>query len=387
MALYKENERICRELGDKVKLQAFLGNQALILKARGEIDKAMKLLKEKECICRELGRKKSLSKSLGIQANILSDQGNLDGALALLKEQEQLCRELGDKEGLVDSIGNQANILYYRDDLYGSMLLHKEVENLCRELGNKHGLQASLGNQALILKARGELDDAMRILKEQELICRELKIPDGLATSLANQALFLAEEIGQPHEAIPLAEEAYRLATDHGLTVLAQQFKPLLDYIRFEISQTQTKANVMSEYEIIHLPNIPAEREYIKKLYCEFCGGQINGNRVGSHPAADGQMQDFWDIKCTKCGKTNRIILSVPSLKSIDDLLAMFDLNKQTTIEPNKQAPVIATPHHDADPNRASQLNKQYQEELAKWKALPLWKRLKTKKPEPPKGI
>jgi hypothetical protein len=47
----------------------------------------------------------------------------------------------------------------------------------------------------------------------------------------------------------------------------------------------------------------------------------------------------------------------------------------------------IPTPHLGADPGRAAQLNIQYQEELARWKALPWWKRLTVKKPEPPTGI
>jgi len=44
-------------------------------------------------------------------------------------------------------------------------------------------------------------------------------------------------------------------------------------------------------------------------------------------------------------------------------------------------------PHPTADANRAAQLNLEYQQALAQWKALPLWKRLGTKRPERPTGI
>lgn len=40
-----------------------------------------------------------------------------------------------------------------------------------------------------------------------------------------------------------------------------------------------------------------------------------------------------------------------------------------------------------ADAQGAALLNIQYQRELAAWKALPWWKRLRVKKPEPPAGI
>jgi hypothetical protein len=46
-----------------------------------------------------------------------------------------------------------------------------------------------------------------------------------------------------------------------------------------------------------------------------------------------------------------------------------------------------STPHPAADPERAYRLNLQYQQELARWKALPWWQRLRAKKPEPPRGI
>ncbi|NIN98726.1 MAG: hypothetical protein GTO49_27890, partial [Anaerolineae bacterium] len=68
---HKEEERICRELGRKDGLAICLGNQALILKDRGDLDEAMALHKEEERICRELGRKDGLATCLGNQALIL----------------------------------------------------------------------------------------------------------------------------------------------------------------------------------------------------------------------------------------------------------------------------------------------------------------------------
>lgn len=47
----------------------------------------------------------------------------------------------------------------------------------------------------------------------------------------------------------------------------------------------------------------------------------------------------------------------------------------------------IPTPHPAADPERAAQLNMQYQSERKSWEALPWWRRLATKKPQPPQGI
>jgi tetratricopeptide (TPR) repeat protein len=188
MALLVEEQQICRELGNNEGLQRTLGNQALIVYARGDLDGALALLNETECLCRELGNNEGLQRTLGNQANILHDRGNLDDAMALHKEQERICRELGNKDGLSGALGNQANILHDRGDLDGAMTLHKKQERICRELGSKDGLQLSLGNQAGILKAHGDLDGAMALLKEQEHLCRELGNKDGLQRTLGNQA-------------------------------------------------------------------------------------------------------------------------------------------------------------------------------------------------------
>jgi tetratricopeptide (TPR) repeat protein len=275
MALYKEQERLCRELGSKYGLSISLGNQGIILRALGELDGAMDLYKEKERMCCELGNKDGLQASLNNQANILNSRGDpegamapykeqerlyrelgnkyglqaslnnqglilkargeLEGAMALYKEGERLCRELGNKDWLQAFLGNQANILYDKGDLDEAMTLYKEQERLCRELGNKDGLQASLGNQGFILKALGDLDGAMALYKDQERLCREFGNKDGLSTSLINQAELLSDKLGRHQEALPLAEEAYQIASTHGLTQIANQIKVILEKIREKI--------------------------------------------------------------------------------------------------------------------------------------------------------
>jgi tetratricopeptide (TPR) repeat protein len=79
---------------------AKLENQANILSDRGDLDGAVALFKEAESLCLELGNKDGLLRALLSQANILYSRGDLDGAMVLYKEGERLYRELGDKQGL-----------------------------------------------------------------------------------------------------------------------------------------------------------------------------------------------------------------------------------------------------------------------------------------------
>jgi tetratricopeptide (TPR) repeat protein len=292
MGLYKEQERLCRELGDKAELSGSLGNQASILCTLGELDGAMAFYKEQEDLCRELGDKAGLQTLLGNKATVLYRRGDLDGSMAFYKEQEDLSRDLGNKASLSLSLGNQALILATRVDLDGAMALYKEQERLCRELGDTAGLQVSLGGQASILQEQGNLDEAMGLYKEQERLCRELGDkarlarclggqalilngwshalgprvgpllrddalalhkeaveldrevgdPGALAGSLASQAILLGPVMHRSREALPLAEEAFRIATDHGLTALAPGIKRVLDEVRAESHSVSEQA-------------------------------------------------------------------------------------------------------------------------------------------------
>ena len=61
-------------------------NRGVARRDRGDLDGAMELLKEEERICRELGNKDGLQRTLGNQANILYARGDLDGAIATLQQ-------------------------------------------------------------------------------------------------------------------------------------------------------------------------------------------------------------------------------------------------------------------------------------------------------------
>lgn len=302
MALHQEVDRICHEIGSRDVLAVSLCNQGCILLDRDDLDGAMTLFKEAEHICRDIGDKRGLQVCLGQRAHILRSRGDLDGAMALHQDVERGCREIGNKDVLAMSLNNQAMILLDRGDAEGAMALLKECETVCGDLGNKDILQECLVDQAMILKEGGHPDEAITLLKEAERICRELNDPKALAGSLAQQALVLVDMEGRPGDALPLAEEAYQLAVNHGLTRLARATEGTLDFIRQRFNSVQQSA-------------------------------------LG-----------------------------------------------ERTETPTKYSALYHA-HPSADPERAFRLNRQYQEELARWKALPLWKRLTVKKPAPAEEI
>ena len=191
MELHKESENLCRDLGNKSQLSRSLTNQGVLLYSRGELDGAMALFKESESLSRELGDNDGLRRSLHDQALILEDRGNIEGAMVIYEECGRLCRELGDKKGLQSLLINQGVIQESRGNIEGAMALYEKCESLCRELGDKQGLQGCLNNQAVILTNRGDLGGAMALHKESERLCLELRNKERLTSALNNQARIL----------------------------------------------------------------------------------------------------------------------------------------------------------------------------------------------------
>jgi len=186
LALHKQKEAICLELGNRDGLQSCYCNQSNILHAWGRLEEALALHKQEEAICEELGDKDGLQASYGNQAEILRAWGRLEEALELHKKQETICLELGNKNDLQGNYGNQALILQGWGRLEEALDLHKKEEAIAVELGNKDQLSRSYGNQANILYLRGRLEEALALHKKEEAICLELGSRYGLALCYAN---------------------------------------------------------------------------------------------------------------------------------------------------------------------------------------------------------
>jgi len=215
LALHKKEEAICLELANQDDLGASYGNQALILKAWGRLAEALALLRKQEAICLELCNQDGLQRSYGNQAVILQAWGRLDEALALHKKQEAICLELSDKDSLQIGYGNQAVILQMWGRLEEALALHKKQEAICLELGNKDGLQRSYGNQALILRTWDRLEEALALHKKEEAICLELGSKDGLGASYGNQAVIL-QAWGRLEEALVLLKKQEAISLELG---------------------------------------------------------------------------------------------------------------------------------------------------------------------------
>lgn len=223
MKLHREEEQMYRNLGKRQDLGKALASLALILMRKEDLDGAMALLVEKELLSRELGDLRGLSLVLSYQASVHIQRHETDRAMALLKEMEQMCRKAGYRSILADALNKQSGIHVRSGDVDAAKSLLEEAEQIYAETGETVMRATVLENQAHICVDQGDVDTALRYYREAEKIYRELGDPDFVAISLCDQADAMAHHRTRCQEALPLAEEAYRLATKQGSSSVARQ--------------------------------------------------------------------------------------------------------------------------------------------------------------------
>jgi hypothetical protein len=331
MNLFEKAEQFHRKMGDKAPLANALGGQAKILALHGDLNQAIARFREEEQIYRELHDDAGLSLNLGNQARVLERQGELDEAITRLQEQERIAMRLGRLSEIRDSVSAQIRIRAALGDSKSALEAGEALGQIARQTLDQAGLASSLFSQGEQLLSRADAEGALARFHEAEEIYRQLKNPVKLSQALNNQAVILSRTLNRSAEALPLLKEKEQI-----------------------------------------LRRLNNQSELAKTLFVE---AVLLVKELGLPDEASPIAEECYRI-ATDCGLTevqNRIKSLLREIGSSVD---------------SKSISVAApTPHPAADPERAFRLNVQYQQEAARWKALPWWKRLTAKKPEPPTGI
>jgi tetratricopeptide (TPR) repeat protein len=132
------------------------------------------------------------------------------------------------------------------DRLEEAMDLYKQIEQFQRQLDDKFDLSSNLSAQAWILAQRADFDEAMNVYTELQQLERKAEDYVGLVSALYSHVYILKEELNRPHDALPLAEEAYQLACVHGVVPLEAKCKSVLETLKQELktsSMSRPKAS------------------------------------------------------------------------------------------------------------------------------------------------
>ena len=416
---HREEERICREVGNRESLQACLGNRSLLLRQLGRWDEAMASVDEAEKICRELGYKLGLAYALSSRARILSDRGEYMSALQALSEQEEIGHAIRDQWLVANALGGMGQVAASHGEFDTARELLKRQEAISRELGDSKGIAGALEKQAGLLASQGDGEGAMRAYREQEAVYRDSGDDKGAADAIANQAILLMEEerLDEATERLRAEEELCRKSGyDLGLSncignkaVVSSKQGDLHEALRFLEEQEsvcrrmkymsglsrclQNKANTLGKLaDLEGALSAQQEAEQVRREMRDY----------------EGVAQSLM-VQISFLTQMRRLHEAIPLVEdahrlavehSLDDIAERTE--RMMAALPLVQAPRSApsgkgslqmpdaahmTAYRGADPERAAELNRQYQEELAEWKALPWLRRMRTKRPDPPKGI
>lgn len=433
-----------RELGDRGRAAQTLNNLANILADQGDTDRALGYYEEALRIIREEGDPYNEAKMLGNLALIYSDRERTDEAFAALQRSLEIHRDLGNLHGEAAALNN-LGVFYVGQGRYEEAVDYHGISlRAMRELGDRHGeavVLMSLGN----VRAHQELwAEAVECYERSVEIMHEIGDSNGEATSLANLGGTYAQQglwIG--------ASDAYERALDllrgtedraaeagaHGSIgrVYAEQgrwveaagaFEECVRLMRAlhdrggearalgdlggaygqqdrwdDAGSCHEQALVIArelgdedleEQALDNLAEVRMNQERWEVAVQLFTLGleiaRRSGDRVsegvglanvGLAMRANGD--DAGAARCIKRALEILTELGAPQAESVRALVDATVGASTTSARPD--------PHPAADPSGASAHNRQYIEDLARWKALPWLKRRLAKRPQRPTGI
>jgi tetratricopeptide (TPR) repeat protein len=212
MAMFKNEERICRELSDRFGLQDCLMYQTAPLLNTGDMEGINVIVQEMEKNSWSMN-KRQIARILHAKALFLAETGKLDESLKLYREKEKICDEIKDVDCFYMTYNNEALILYEKGDFEESLAVNKKFEKLCIDHGNKYALAMCLLNFAFVDYDLGKTYEAIGQLKKADDIARKLGHKLTVAMCLGNLAI-IYQDTGKPGEAMKLHEEEMEISNE-----------------------------------------------------------------------------------------------------------------------------------------------------------------------------
>lgn len=137
-----------------------------LLYSSGRTTEAEPVWVDLEAACRQLDDQPGLQRAIGERALLMIGRGDLDSAAPLLDDQERICRAIGDQVGLAACVGNRAILLRQRGDLAGSLACIDEQLVVARDSGNAQGVLFATANRGEVLGAMGQVAEGLAALQE-----------------------------------------------------------------------------------------------------------------------------------------------------------------------------------------------------------------------------
>jgi tetratricopeptide (TPR) repeat protein len=176
-----EGGKLALRLGNLPLAQQLLTNAIQLLYGAGRAAEAEDVWADLAATSRALGDDAGLQRALGEKALLVLGRGDLDAAAALLDEQEAICRRIGDQVGLAACVGNRAILLRQRGDLNGSLAAIDEQLTVARASGNAQGVLFATANRGEVLGLLGRKPEGIAALEEARAMATQYGVTAMLA--------------------------------------------------------------------------------------------------------------------------------------------------------------------------------------------------------------
>ncbi len=173
LADYRRGAEISRDAGLIGQQHQMLTQAVQIMYSTGQMPETEPLWVDLEGACRAIGDESGLQRAIGERALVLLGRMDLDGAAPLLDEQEAICRRIGDQIGLASCVGNRAILLRHRGDLEGSLRCLDEQLALAQASNNGQGVLFATANRGEILGLLGRRAEGIAALEQAKAMATQ----------------------------------------------------------------------------------------------------------------------------------------------------------------------------------------------------------------------
>jgi tetratricopeptide (TPR) repeat protein len=173
LADYERGATIARESGLVAQQHQMLTKAVELMYSLGQAATTEPLWVELEAACRLVGDDAGLQRAIGERALLVIGRMDLDGAAPLLDEQEAICRRIGDHAGLAACVGNRAILLRHRGDLEGSLRCLDEQLTIAQASNNGQGVLFATANRGEILGVMGRHDEGIAALEQAKAMATQ----------------------------------------------------------------------------------------------------------------------------------------------------------------------------------------------------------------------
>lgn len=216
----EESLELSQRMGNRRHVAESLRNLAEIAELRGKYEEAKQFSQQSLQISQELDNRRGAAASINHLGYLAWRLGQYKEAEELCLESLTLCQELGDRRGIAMSYKNLGNIACDTGQFQEARQNYLKGLRISEEIGYKWGIAAflnNLGNVALELK---EYTLGKELCQKCLSTWREMGYQFGMANTLDTLG-YLAEGLGQDHEAKGYFIEALILAIDMEATPMA----------------------------------------------------------------------------------------------------------------------------------------------------------------------